>query len=60
MEISKLVRRLNNNEISQYEDKGYLKGLPVFSEEGVKDLQKLFFDLNNRLPAGVNINKTNM
>ena len=31
MEISKLVRRLNDNEISQYEDKGYIKGLPVFS-----------------------------
>ena len=60
MEISKLVRRLNDNEISQYEDKGYIKGLPVFSQGGVKDLQKLFLDLSNRLPAGVNINKTNM
>ncbi len=46
MEISKLVRRLNDNEISQYEDKGYIKGLPVFSQGGVKDLQKLFLDLN--------------
>ena len=36
MEISKLVRRLNDNEISQYEDKGYIKGLPVFSQGGVK------------------------
>ena len=60
MEISKLVRRLNDNEISQYEDKGYIKGLPVFSQDGVKDLQKLFLDLSNRLPTGVNINKTNM
>ena len=60
MEISKLVRRLNDNEIAQYEDKGYIKGLPVFSKGGVKDLQKLFLDLSNRLPEGVNINKTNM
>ena len=56
----KLVRRLNDNEIAQYEEKGYIKGLPVFSKGGVKDLQKLFLDLSNRLPAGVNINKTNM
>ena len=41
MEISKLVRRLNDNEIAQYEDKGYIKGMPVFSQGGVKDLQKL-------------------
>ena len=38
MEISKLVRRLNDNEIVQYEDKGYIKGLPVFSKGGVKYL----------------------
>ena len=46
MEISKLVRRLNDNEISQYEDKGYIKGLPVFSQGGVKDLQNTKVDTN--------------
>ena len=60
MEISQLVRRLNDNEISQYEDKGYIKGLPVFSKEGVKHLQKLFLDLCSRLPEDIDINKTNM
>ena len=48
MEISKLVRRLNDNEISQYEDKGYIKGLPVFSQGGVIFN---FLDLSNRLKA---------
>ena len=49
MEISQLVRRLNDSEISQYEDKGYIKGLPVFSKEGVKDLQKLFLKIQLHL-----------
>ena len=60
MEISKFVRRLTDKEVYQYKDKGYVKGLPVFSEQGVKDLQKIFLDLSARLPANVDINKTNM
>jgi len=60
MEISKAVRRLRDNEISLYKNKGYIKGLPVFSEKGVKDLQKLFLELRERLPQDIDINKTNM
>ena len=60
MEISKAVRRLRDNEISLYKNKGYIKGLPVFSNKGVKDLQKLFLEFRERLPHGIDINKTNM
>jgi len=60
MEISKNQRRLSKSEISQYKDEGYIKNLPVFSNNGVKDLQKFFSELKNRLPDNVDINKTNM
>ena len=40
MEISKNQRRLSKSEISQYKDEGYIKNLPVFSNNGVEDLQK--------------------
>ena len=42
MEISKNQRRLSKSEISQYKDEGYIKNLPVFSNNGVEDLQKFF------------------
>ena len=45
--VVEAIRRLSDNEISQYKDKGYLKGLPVFSDQGVKDLQKVFLELKN-------------
>ena len=60
MEISKNQRRLSKSEISQYKDEGYIKNLPVFSNNGVEDLQKFFRELKNRLPDNVDINKTNM
>ena len=60
MEISKNQRRLSKSEISQYKDEGYIKNLPVFSNNGVEDLQKFFSELKNRLPDNVAINKTNM
>ena len=60
MEISKNQRRLSKSEISQYKDEGYIKNLPVFSNNGVEDLQKFFSELKNRLPDNVDINKTNM
>ena len=60
MEISKNSRRLYKSEISQYEEEGYIKNLPVFSEKGITELQNLFSELKNRLPNTIDINKTNM
>ena len=60
MEISKSARRLFKSEIIKYKEEGYIKNLPVFSKNGVEKLQLLFSELNERLPKGVNLNKTNM
>ena len=60
MEISKSARRLFKSEIIKYKEEGYIKNLPAFSKNGVEKLQLLFSELNERLPKGVNLNKTNM
>jgi len=60
MEISNFARRLTQTEIIQYDSKGFIKGLPVFSNNGVKKLEQFFYELKNRLPNNIDINKTNM
>ncbi len=59
-EISRNARRLSKDEKKQYEKLGYVKNLPVFSHEGVKNLHLLFEELSNRVPKHIDINKTNM
>ena len=59
-QISDNVRRLTNKEKQQYSEQGYVKNLPVFSNNGALELQELFEELSSRLPSEVNINKTNM
>ena len=59
-QISDEVRRLTNKEKQQYSEQGYVKNLPVFSNDGVSELQELFEELSSRLPPDVDINKTNM
>ena len=59
-QISDKVRRLTNNEKKQYTEHGYVKNLPVFSNDGALELQSLFEELSSRLPPDVDINKTNM
>ena len=58
--ISKNSRKLNYLEKQQFEEQGYVKNLPVFSKYGVKKIQQIFKSLSERLPANVDINKTNM
>ena len=59
-QISDEVRRLTNKEKQQYSEQGYVKNLPVFSNNGALELQGLFEELSSRLPSDVDINKTNM
>ena len=59
-QISDNVRRLTNKEKQQYSEQGYVKNLPVFSNNGALELQELFEELSSRLPSDVDINKTNM
>jgi len=59
-QISDNVRRLTNKEKQQYSEQGYVKNLPVFSNNGALKLQELFEELSSRLPSDVDINKTNM
>ena len=59
-QISDNVRRLTNKEKQQYSEQGYVKNLPVFSNNGTLELQELFEELSSRLPSDVDINKTNM
>ena len=59
-QISDNVRRLTNKEKQQYSEQGYVKNLPVFSNNGALELQELFEELSSRLPSEVDINKTNM
>ena len=59
-QISDEVRRLTKKEKQQYSEQGYVKNLPVFSNDGVSELQELFEELSSRLPYDIDINKTNM
>ena len=59
-QISDKVRRLTSKEKQQYSEQGYVKNLPVFSNNGALELQGLFEELSSRLPSDVDINKTNM
>ena len=57
---SRETRSLTNSEKQQFQSDGYIKNLPVFSDVGVKFLQELFRDFENRLPNNIDINQTNM
>jgi len=59
-EIDKKARRLSQKEKDQYINEGYVTGLPVFSENAVKDLHNWYDELSSKLPNNVDINKTNM
>ena len=58
--ISNEARRLSNNEKKQFINDGFVKNLPVFSSEGIKNIQEVFEIISNRLPKNIDINKTNM
>ena len=59
-EIDKKARRLKQEEKDQYINDGYVTGLPVFSENAVNDLHDWYNELSSKLPANIDINKTNM
>jgi len=59
-EIDKKARRLSQKEKDQYINEGYVTGLPVFSENAVKDLHNWYHELSSKLPNDIDINKTNM
>ena len=59
-EIDHKARRLSDKEKQQYKKEGYVTGLPVFSENAVKDLHKWYDELSSKLPPNIDINKTNM
>ena len=58
-EINRSIRRLNEKEKIQFNEKGYVKNLPVFSNSGVKDLQNLYLELSSRVPENINITTLN-
>ena len=59
-EINKKARRLTQEEKEQYINEGYVTGLPVFSENAVKDLHNWYDELSSNLPPNIDINKTNI
>ena len=59
-EIDQKARRLSKSEKDQYLNEGYVTGLPVFSENAVKDLHDWYEELSSKLPKDIDINKTNM
>ena len=58
-EINKNIRRLTEKEKIQFNEKGYVKSLPVFSDSGAEDLQNLYSELSSRIPKHSNITKLN-
>ena len=48
-QIDKNVRRLSEEEITQFENDGYLTGLPVFDKSAKPNLDKFFVSLSSRL-----------
>ena len=59
-EIDQQARRLTDKEKDQYSKKGYVTGIPVFSENAVQDLHNWYDELSSKLPNDIDINKTNM
>ncbi len=51
--ISAAVRRLTPGEIEQFNEWGYLQGLPVFDVVAVPRLQKRLHELEALMPVGV-------
>ena len=58
--ISNSVRRLTPEEKVQFQEWGYVKGLPVFDETSRPTLQRRYHELAELLPPDVDINKVNM
>ena len=58
--ISAAVRRLTPGEIEQFNEWGYLQGLPVFDAVGVPRLQKRLHELEALMPVSVPISSVNM
>ena len=54
-EIDQKARRLSDEEKAQYKKEGYVTGLPVFSENAVKDLHKWYDELSSKLPPNIDI-----
>ncbi len=58
LQIEPGARRLTAAERAQFEDRGYVKNLPVFAAPAVSILQARFQELAARLPADIGINET--
>ena len=59
-EIDNSARRLFQSEKDQYLKEGYVTGLPVFSENAIRDIHNWYEELSSKLPEEIDINKTNM
>ena len=57
--MGKIARRLTEAEKVQFRGRGYIKPLPVFDAESVRELQTGFDDLLSLLPEGLDINLIN-
>ena len=58
--ISAGVRRLSSDKIKQFNELGYLQGLPVFDATAVPQLQKRMHELEALMPVDVPISSVNM
>ena len=47
-EIDQKARRLSDEEKEQYKNEGYVTGLPVFSENSIKDLHNWYDELSSK------------
>ena len=57
-EKDKNVRRLSKKEIVQFENDGYLTGLPVFDKSAKPHLDNFFVSLSSRLDKSLDLNQT--
>jgi hypothetical protein len=53
------TRRLTLAEQLHFTERGFIKPLPLFAEEGVVHLQQRFDELLGKLPDGIDINRVN-
>ena len=57
--ISSQIRRLSDQEKTQFHEWGYVKNLPLFDAGAVKTLQHQFHELIDLLPKHIDINQIN-
>ncbi len=59
MAVSPHARRLTATEVADYEETGYIKNLPVLDTDGIRELQRGFSALLEKVPDTVDVYRIN-